>query len=106
MTNAELDGWGYLLVGHQWPSSASVSSLSTAAANRGTIESAFENYAEVLQSICSGPLAEQRGVTADDTVDAFQQGKDNALEVSEKNGEKRTAYDGAIRVTNALRDDL
>ena len=106
MTDAELDGWGFLLVGHQWPTSTSLGTVSAAAASRGTVATAFENYAQLLQSIRSGPLADQRGVTAEDALEAFQHGRDRALDVSEKNVSKRTAYEGALQSANELRSAL
>ncbi|TDO10011.1 hypothetical protein EV580_4296 [Mycobacterium sp. BK086] len=98
--------WSELLVGHQWPSVASLTTLASAGLNRGTISTEFDSYADVLQSIRTGPLAQQEGVTADDTRDAFQAGETSARAVSEKNGVNQHSYDAAHRSTQYLRTQL
>lgn len=106
MTDLPPGEWSEILVGHQWPTSATLTTLASAAANRGLAAEAYEGYANVLNSIRTGTLANQEGVTADDARDAFQAGEDHARVLSRQSAEKQRAYESATRSVNELRSEL
>lgn len=67
---------------------------------------ALDGYADALRNARSGPLAEQEGVTAEDTRNAFQRGEYIAREVADKNASKARAYQSAHQGISNLRDEL
>jgi hypothetical protein len=98
--------WSALLVGHQWPNYGSLATVSTAALNRGAIGEQFDNYANILRTVREGALAEQQGVTAEDTKQAFESGELSAHDISEVNTTKKSSYESARNATDGLRSDL
>lgn len=106
MTDVPPGKWSLLLVGHQWPGSATLASITAASNNRNVFGTSFNKYAEQLESILSGPLANQEGVTADDAREHFQTGKTSAHEVASKNLVKSESLASAHTSTAQLRTEL
>lgn len=106
MTDPPVGNWTELLVGHQWPSVASVNLTGAAAENRRTAADLLELYADSLRSAIDGPLASQEGVTAEDTREAFTNGESHALRLAEKNRGKGRAYQSANQDVSNLRTEL
>lgn len=106
MTDLPPGEWSELLVGHQWPSVASLTVLTSAAANRGLISNEFDTYADLLQSVRTGPLGQQEGITADDARDAFSNGETQARAVADRNAANQQSYEAAHRSTQYLRNHL
>ena len=75
-----------MLVGAQWVSITSVSTLNNAIVNRGTIQANFSQLHDTLQNAITTTLVGQEGITADAIRDAFRQGADQAAMIAEKNG--------------------
>jgi hypothetical protein len=94
------------IVGDQWVFDQDLMALSHGKANRGNIKTGFSNFADMLRNAQSGPLADQRGHTADDLRDAYRQGEDQARQVSQKNGVKENAYGTAYDSMVSLQHDL
>nr|HRD15162.1 hypothetical protein [Mycobacterium sp.] len=106
MTDLPPGDWSPLLVGHQWPTSASLQIIATASTNRFSTGCELESYAEQLASANSGPLASQVGVTAENTRMSFRKGESLARELATKNLEKRIAYESARTHITELRSEL
>ena len=106
MTDLPPGDWSPLLVGHQWPTSASLQTIATASTNRLSTGCELESYAEQLASANSGTLASQVGVTAEDTRMSFRRGESLARELATKNLEKRLAYESARTHITELRSEL
>jgi hypothetical protein len=98
--------WSFAIVGDQWVDDPDLMALLHGRSNRGNIKASFTNYGDLLRSAQTGPLADQRGITADDLRDAFRQGEQQARQVSEKNGIKEGAYDSAYDSIVSLQHDL
>ena len=98
--------WSPLLVGHQWPSAGSLAILTAAATNRSKTAQAFEMYGDALRTTRAGLLADQEGVTADDTRDAFQAGEYQARDSAGKNASKAHGYQSAHAWISELRSEL
>jgi hypothetical protein len=98
--------WSVLLVGAQWVSITSVTALSNAIANRGTIQANFSQLHDTLQQAVTTTLAGQEGETADAIRDAFRQGADQAAQIAEKNGTYKKALQGALDSITHLREKL
>jgi hypothetical protein len=98
--------WSLAIVGDQWVDDPDLMALLHGRSNRGNIKASFTNYGDMLRSAQTGPLADQRGITADDLRDAFRQGEQQARQVSEKNGIKEGAYDSAYDSIVSLQHDL
>lgn len=98
--------WSPLLVGDQWPDDHDLMALSDSKINRGNIKAGYTRFADMLRNTQTGPLAEQRGHTADDLRNTFCQGENHALRVAEKNNVKETAYGSAYDSMLSLRHDL
>nr|BBX76468.1 hypothetical protein MFLOJ_02550 [Mycobacterium florentinum] len=98
--------WSAAIVGDQWVDDDDLMALSHGKLNRGSIKAGFTNFGDMLRSAQTGPLADQRGITADDLRDAFRQGEQQARTVAEKNGIKQGAYGTAYDSMASLRQDL
>lgn len=94
------------IVGDQWVFDQDLMILSHGKANRGIIKTGFSNFADTLRNAQTGPLADQRGHTADDLRSAYRQGEEQAREVAEKNGVKENAYGTAYESIVSLQHDL
>ncbi|MFM9036037.1 MAG: hypothetical protein ACKOQ4_17445, partial [Mycobacterium sp.] len=95
-----------LLVGHQWPGRAAVTSTLSASAARAATGASHDDYADVLQSIRGLALRSQRGVTAENIEASFGAGEHHIREIAERNRTKAGAYDCAHRSASQLRRDL
>ncbi len=98
--------WSQLLVGHQWPDSGALAILGAAAASRAVLGADYEGYADVLQSIRTGVLDSQRGVTAESARQSFWSGESSARDVAARNLAKHRSYASAHRWIAELRTDL
>jgi len=95
-----------MLVGAQWVSITSVTALTNAIANRGTIQTNFSQLHDTLQNAITTTLVGQEGITADAIRDAFRQGADQAAKIAEKNGAYKKALQDALDSTQQLRHKL
>jgi hypothetical protein len=95
-----------MLVGAQWVSITSVTALSNAIANRGTIHANFSQLHDTLQNAITTTLVGQEGITADAIRDAFRQGADQAAKIAEKNGAYKKALQDALDSVQQLRQKL
>lgn len=86
------DEWFAILVGHQWPSDASLNVLTTSGAQRSELALEASRYADQLASIRNSALIPQQGITAERTQQAFADGWRNARELATKNHDKERAY--------------
>jgi hypothetical protein len=98
--------WSQLLVGHQWPDAATLSILSAAATQRATLGVAYDGYADILNSVRTGTLASQEGVTADSAHRSFRLGEIKARDIAVRNLAKRASYTSAHQWVTDLRADL
>ena len=95
-----------MLVGAQWVSITSVTALTNAIANRGTIQTNFSQLHDTLQNAITTTLVGQEGITADAIRDAFRQGADQAAKIAEKNGAYKKALQDALDSVQQLRHKL
>lgn len=105
MTELARDEWAQALVGHQWPGSSALATLSAAAASRQSVGSAFHGYADMLGSV-TGVLSDQQGEAGDGIRASFRAGADHARGVAERNAAKNAALTHAYRCTAELRSVL
>ena len=98
--------WSALLVGHQWPGSAALVTLTAAAASRAATGGAHEGYADLLRANRTQILAAQAGLAADAARDSFQSGESRAREIAARAAAKRDSYEYAHRCAAQLRADL
>ena len=98
--------WSQLLVGHQWPASATASVLSAAATERAALVSAYDGYADLLRSIHTGTLAAQEGLAAESARQSFRLGETRARDIAARNLAKQTSYASAQQWVNDLQTDL
>lgn len=98
--------WSEILVGHQWPGEDSLATLEGAELNRTQMGKTFEAYAALIQSVRTGPLAEQEGVTAEDTRDAFRTGEQHAIALADKQHAIKSSYSTARNTASSLRSEL
>jgi hypothetical protein len=98
--------WPPLLVGHVWPYDTALASINAGKTNRGNIETGYNNFTDQLRNARFGPLSQQEGVTADDIRDAYYRGEQDARQVAQKNGVKKsscaTDYDSAESLQQEL----
>lgn len=99
------DEWAETLVGHQWPGSSALATLSAAAASRQSVGSSFHGYADVLGSVTDA-LSDQQGEAADGIRASFRAGAEHARGVAERNAAKTAALTHAHRCTTELRSAL
>lgn len=98
--------WSHLLVGHQWPDSGALAIVGAAAASRAVLGADYEEYADVLQSIRTGVLDSQLGVTAESARQSFRSGESSARDVAARNLAKHQSYASAHQWIAELRTDL
>jgi hypothetical protein len=98
--------WSPLLVGHQWPYDAAVTAMDAGASNRGGIETGYHDLADNLRAARTGPLAQQKGRTADDMSEKLHQGEGYARGVATKNGIKKDTYNTACDNAESLQSEL
>jgi hypothetical protein len=98
--------WSPLLVGRQWPYDTAVTAMNTGANNRGGIETGYHDLADNLRAARTGPLAEQKGRTADDMSEKLNQGEDYARRVATKNSTKKDTYNTAHNNAESLQSEL
>lgn len=98
--------WSQLLVGHQWPGSATLSTLGAAATDRAAVGSAYDGYADLLRSIHTGSLAAQEGLAAESARESFRLGETRARDIAARNLAKQMSYASARQWVHDLRADL
>ena len=98
--------WSQLLVGHQWPGSATLSTLGAAATDRAAVGSAYDGYADLLRSIHTGSLAAQEGLAAESARESFRLGETRARDIAARNLAKQMSYASAQQWVHDLRADL
>ena len=98
--------WSQLLVGHQWPGSATLSTLGAAATDRAAVGSAYDGYADLLRSIHTGSLAAQEGLAAESARQSFRLGETRARDIAARNLAKQMSYASAQQWVHDLRSDL
>ncbi|MCB1264241.1 MAG: DUF5631 domain-containing protein [Mycobacterium sp.] len=98
--------WSALLVGHQWPDSGTLGSLLGAAAHRGDLARAFDDYGNTLRGVRATHLDPQDGKTAEEIRQLFQRGEARVREISATSQTKQKAYRSARRCAEDLRADL
>jgi len=98
--------WSQLLVGHQWPGSATLSTLGAAATDRAAVGSAYDGYADLLRSIHTGSLAAQEGLAAESARQSFRLGETQARDIAARNLAKQMSYASAQQWVHDLRSDL
>lgn len=106
MPNAAHDPWTAVLIGHQWPADAALHALDAGARNRHGVATAFDSYAQSLQSNSRNHLAAQEGLTAHHTREAFASGERHARMIAEKNIARKGALQQAHSTTRELRSQL
>lgn len=100
------DGWFKLLVGHQWPSQASLSVLDSSCRRRSDLATATDRYADQLAFIRNGTLATQQGLAAERVQQTFDDGERKARDLAVKNHTKNRAYSAAHTHIVQLRSEL
>ena len=98
--------WSHLLVGHQWPGSGSLAILSAAAADRAALGSAYDGYADTLQSVRTATLAAQEGMAAESARRSFRLGEAKARDIAARSLAKQKSYTSAHQWVSELRSDL
>lgn len=98
--------WAHLLVGDEWPDDQDLAIMSHCKSNRAGTTNAYRKFGDVLRDVRNGPLVEQRGLTAEDLRNAFNQGSNYAYAVAEKNSVKLRAYNTAYDSVLSLQHDL
>ena len=106
MTDYPPGEWSKLLVGAWWPSSTSTDSAVLSKTNRTTVADTYDDYAGVLGTILTGPLATQEGTTAETAKEAFHRGKSQSEQISERNAGKAESYGEAASSLESLRSEL
>ena len=80
--------------------------LSAAATDRAALWSAYDRYADVLQSVRTATLATQEGMTAESAHHSFRVGELRARDISARNLAKQAAYASAHQSVTDLRTEL
>ena len=106
MTDLPPGEWSPLLVGHQWPTGATLSTLAAAADHRAAAHTSHDSYADTLQAIRTEYLGIQEGVAAEAARGMFRSGEETARTIAAKNLGKRASYVAALRAVSELRSDL
>lgn len=86
------DEWFAILVGHQWPSEASLSILTASGLQRSESAAAASGYADQLALIRNSALVPQEGIAAERAQQAFNDGWRSASKLATKNQDKERAY--------------
>lgn len=106
MTDFPPGDWSPLLVGHQWPDTATLSLLAAAADSRGAVCSGQETYAEELRAVRMRNLGTQEGLAADAAREMFRTGEQLSRAIAARNLAKQQAYRSADEAVRQLRADL
>ena len=106
LAGASSGGWSQLIVAHVWPSDMTIAGLNSWIENRVRIADSHDTIADLLNTAQTGPLASQKGKTADALIQAFQEGEKLARDVATKNGVKKDSYAAALSSVHNLRDKL
>lgn len=106
MTDLPPGEWSPLLVGHQWPTGATLSTLAAAADHRAAAHTSHDSYADTLQAIRTEYLGIQEGVAAEAARGMFRSGEETARTIAAKNLGKRASYIAAQRAVSELRSEL
>lgn len=106
MTDLPPGEWSPLLVGHQWPTAATLAALTAAADCRAGVHSTQDSYADTLRAVRAEHLGILEGATADATRTLFRTGEETARTIAAKNLAKRSSYLAAHRAVSELRSDL
>ncbi|GLB83822.1 hypothetical protein SRL2020226_40380 [Mycobacterium kiyosense] len=106
MTEFPPGRWSYLIIGDQWPTDQDLTALNIGRNNREALESSFTHFVTLLRAAQTGPLSNQRGLTAEDLRNAFRHGEKAVQRVAEKNTIKASAYRMAYDSVLSLQHDL
>lgn len=106
MSDLPVDPWAAILVGHQWPGSSALATLSAAASSRHSVGAAFHGYADALRSVSDTVLSDQHGATAESIRASFRTGEGHARGIADRNTAKKAALDRAHRCVSELRAAL
>ena len=106
MTDLPPGEWSPLLVGHQWPTGATLSALAAVAGSRAAAHTSHDSYADALQTIRTEHLGIQEGVAAEAARTIFRTGEETARTIAAKNLGKRASYIAAQRAVSELRSEL
>lgn len=98
--------WTPLLIGDQWPSSTSLTAVSSGSISRHKLSHQFDEHVELLLAIKGRHLRTQLGVTADDMRSEFKRGAAHSGQISEENATKSRAYLSAYNKVVELRHFL
>lgn len=98
--------WTPILVGDQWPNSASLQSTLDCAENRAALVSELDHYADVLVQIRHQSLAPQEGITAEEIRGDFERGIAEAQRVADVNRAKSKSYSAAHNAISEFRIKL
>lgn len=85
MTDLPPGDWSALLVGHQWPGSATLTVLSAAADARSEVMRTREMHADALRSVRAEHLDIQDGIAAEAARELFRAGERRSRAVAAKN---------------------
>ncbi len=106
MTDLPPGEWSPLLVGHQWPTAATLPALAAAASSRTAAHTSHDSYADTLLAIRTEHLGIQEGEAADAARGVFRSGEETARTIAAKNLGKRASYIAAQRAVSELRSEL
>ena len=106
MTDLPPGDWSALLVGHQWPGSATLAVLSAAADARSAVMRAHDMHADNLRSVRAEHLDIQEGITAESARELFRAGERRSRAVAAKNMTKHSSYRTGHQAVSQLRADL
>lgn len=98
--------WTPILIGEQWPSSASLQITLNSAEKRTAIVSEIEHYADVLVQIRDQNLATQEGTTAEEIRGDFDHGIATAQRVADVNRVKSKSYSAARNAASEFQSKL
>ena len=106
MTDLPPGDWSALLVGHQWPGSATLTVLSAAADARSEVMRTREMHADALRSVRAEHLDIQDGIAAEAARELFRAGERRSRAVAAKNMTKHSSYRTGHQAVSQLRADL
>lgn len=106
ITRATFSPWVQIIIGPHLPGEPSITTASNSSRNRGGIESLFQDYQNQLFTTRTATLAAVEGSTADATRSAVHRAEQQAANVSQRNGIKKSSYGTASDTLQQLRSDL
>ena len=106
MTDLPPGDWSALLVGHQWPGSATLAVLSAAADARGAVMRTHDMHADALRSVRAEHLDIQDGIAAETARELFRAGERRSRAVAAKNMTKHDSYRTGHQAVIHLRAEL